>query len=143
LWHQCLGHPDHHVLSQILADFDFSYKSVAHSCSSCCLGKHVYLPFSNSTSYTYFPFQLLHSDVWTSPIVSHSGYKYYLGRLDDYTHYLWTFPLRHKSEVLPTLRAFLAYVHTQFCLPILALQTDNRKEFDSTALRFLLAEHGI
>jgi hypothetical protein len=40
LWHQCLGHPDHHVLSQILDNFDFSCnKSVAHSCSSCRLGK--------------------------------------------------------------------------------------------------------
>lgn len=89
-----------------------------------------------------FPFNC-YSDVWTSPIVSHSGYKYYLAVLDDYTHYLWTFPLRQKSEVLPTLRTFLAYVSTQFRLPVLAIQTDNGKEFDSTALHLLLAEHGI
>jgi transposase InsO family protein len=144
LWHQRLGHPGHHVLSQVLANFNFSCnKSVTHSYSSCRLGKHVQLPFSNSTSYKYFPFQLLYSNVWTSPIVSNSGYKYYLVVLDDYTHYLWTFPLRHKSEVLPTLCTFLAYVHTQFCLPVLGLQTDNGKEFDSTALRLLLVEHGI
>jgi len=89
-----------------------------------------------------FPFQSIHSDVWTSRVVSHFGYKFYLAVLDDFTHYLWTFPLWKKSEVLPTLRAFLAYVHTQFRLPVLALQTDNGKEFDSTASR-LLAEHGI
>jgi hypothetical protein len=107
LWHQRLSHPRHHVLSQVLANFNFSCnKSVTHSCSSCRLSKHVWLPFSNSTSYTYFPFELLHYDVWTSPIVSNAGHKYYLAVLDDYTHYLWTFPLRHKSEVLPTLCTF-------------------------------------
>lgn len=144
LWHQRLGHPGQHVLSQILDRFDFNCnKSEAHSCSSCRLGKHVRLPFSASETYTYFPFQLLHSDVWTSPVLSHSGYRYYLAILDDYTHYLWTFPMRNKSEVLPILRSFLAYVQTQFRLPVLALQTDNGKEFDSTASRTLFAAHGI
>lgn len=60
----------------------------------------------------FFPFQIVHSDVWTSPIFSHSGYKYYVVFLDDYTHYLWTIPLRNKSDVLPTVRAFISYVHT-------------------------------
>lgn len=90
-----------------------------------------------------FPFQLVHSDVWTSPVYNHSGYKYYIVFLDDYTHYLWTFPLRQKSDVLPTIQAFIAYVHTQFSLPILALQTDNGREYDSAALRLLFSSHGI
>ena len=88
-------------------------KSDAHSCSSCRLGKHVRLPFADSASQTFFPFQLVHSDVWTSPVLSHSGYKYYVVFLDDYSHYLWTIPLRNKSDVLPTVRSFISYVHTQ------------------------------
>ena len=31
-----------------------------------------------------------------------------------YSHYVWTFPLRHKSDVLPTLISFHAFVHTEF-----------------------------
>jgi hypothetical protein len=31
--------------------------------------------------------------------LSISGYKYYLVLVDDFTHYCWIFPLRHKSEV--------------------------------------------
>jgi hypothetical protein len=107
------------------------------------MGKHARLPFNNSTSQSYFPFQLLHSDVWTSPVYSNSGFKYYVVFLDDFTHYLWTFPLRKKSEVLPTIRAFIQYVYTQFRLPILALQTDNGKEFDYYALRSLFLAYGI
>ena len=88
----------------------------------------LFLPVGQECSFTIywiyftdiFPFQLVHSDVWTSPVHSHSGYKYYVVFLDDYTHYLWTIPLRNKSDVFPTIRAFISYVHTQFCLPILA-----------------------
>lgn len=64
--------------------------------------------------------QLVHSDVWTSPFLSHFGYKYYVVFLDDYTHYLWIVPLRNKSDMFQTIRAFISYVHTQFHLPILA-----------------------
>uniref|UniRef100_A0A8R7Q100 Integrase catalytic domain-containing protein n=1 Tax=Triticum urartu TaxID=4572 RepID=A0A8R7Q100_TRIUA len=60
---------------------------------------------------------------------------YYLVVLDSCTHYVWTFPLRHKSDVLSVLTAFYAYVQTQFERPVLAFQTDNGKEFDSLAVR--------
>ena len=75
--------------------------------------------------------------------MSHSGYKYYVIFLDDYNHYLWTVPLRNKSDVLPTIRAFISYVHTQFRLPIVAFQTDNGREYDSTASCLLFSSLGI
>jgi transposase InsO family protein len=144
LWHARLGHPGRHTLSQILHSSDFNCnKSAAHVCSSCQLGKHVRQPFSSSQTVTYFPFQLVHSDVWTSPVFSNSGYKYYLVLLDDYTHYVWTFPIRNKSDVLPLLQFFHAYIQTQFGLPWLALQTDNGREFDNVALRSFFLAHGV
>ncbi|RLN17625.1 retrotransposon protein, putative, unclassified [Panicum miliaceum] len=63
--------------------------------------------------------------------------------LDDCTHFAWTFPLRHKSDVLATLISFHAYVATQFQLPILCFQTDNGKEFDNHACRSFLRTQGI
>jgi hypothetical protein len=121
-------------MAAILGSFNFAFnKTLKHTCHSCQLGKHVRLPFTPSESRTYFPFQLVHADVWTSPVLSFSGFKYHLVLLDDFTHYAWTFPIRLKSEVLPLIRSFLAYVHTQFRLPLVALQTDNGKEFNSHA----------
>lgn len=74
LWHLRLGHPDSRTLSQVLSSFEFSCnKSVDHSCQSCRLGKHVRLPFTSSEPKSFFPFQLIHSDVWTSPVLSNSG----------------------------------------------------------------------
>jgi hypothetical protein len=34
--------------------------------------------------------------------------------LDDFTHYIWTFPLKLKSGTFTTLSNFFTYVATQF-----------------------------
>ncbi|XP_071679906.1 uncharacterized protein [Lolium perenne] len=62
--------------------------------------------------------------------------------LDDYSHFVWTFPLSRKSDVAATLTTFFAFVSTQFGRHIHALQTDNGKEFDNITIRSLLAAHG-
>jgi len=76
-------------------------------------------------------------------VPSNSSLQYYLVVLDDYSHYVWTFPLRRKSDVLHTLVSFHAFVQTQFGKPILAFQTDNGREFDNAAFRSFLAARGI
>ena len=74
--------------------------------------------------------------------MSVSSYQYYLVILDDYTHYVWTFPVRHQSEVHRLLVLFYAYVTSQFSHPILAFQTNNGREFDNLTNRSLLGSHG-
>jgi len=59
-------------------------------------------------SHAAHAFDLVHCDLWTSPVLSISGYKYYLVVVDDFSHFSWTFPLRTKSETFPTLIHFFA-----------------------------------
>ena len=144
LWHARLGHPGSPVLARILQSFDFDCTPTnKHSCTSCRVGKHVRKPFSASSTLSPYPFCLLHCDVWTSPVLSVSSYHYYLAMLDDFTHHVWTFPLKRKSDVVNTLITFHAYVRTQFSRPILAVQSDNGCEFDNAALRSFYTTHGI
>jgi len=89
------------------------------------------------------PFELVHCDVWTSPVASVSGYQYYLVLLDDFTHFYWTFPLTRKSEVSTHITKFCNYVHTQFSLAIKAVQADNGTEFVNNTLHTLFASRGI
>jgi len=103
----------------------------------------VRLPFSVSSSRATNKFDLIHCDLWTSPIVSVSGYKYYLVILDDYSHHLWTFPLRLKFDTYSTLTHFFAYVRTQFGAPVKAIQCDNGKEFDNSSARTFFLTSGI
>jgi hypothetical protein len=80
-------------------------------------------------------FDLIHCDLWTSPIVSISGYKYYMVILDDRSHFVWTFPLCVKSDTFSTLSNFFAYVSTQCGRTIKAFQCNNDREFDNTSSR--------
>jgi hypothetical protein len=57
------------------------------------------------------PFDLVHCDLWTSPVLSLSGYKYYLVILDDFCHFLWTSPLRLKSDTFTTLTLYRLGLH--------------------------------
>jgi transposase InsO family protein len=63
--------------------------------------------------------------------------------VDDFTHYCWIFPLRHKSEVHQHIAQFIPYAHTQFSGPVRYFQADNGTEFLNHATATLLAGHGI
>ena len=89
-----------------------------HLCHACQLGRHVRLPLSSSSSHAAHAFDLIHCDLWTSPVLSMSGYKYYLVIVVDFSHYSWTFPFRAKSETFPTILHFFVWVSTQFGLTI-------------------------
>jgi hypothetical protein len=80
----------------------------------------------SSSSRVAGTFDLIHCDVWTSPVISISGYKYY---------YLCTFPLHQKLDTFPTLSHFFAWVSTQFGHPIQSIQCDNGCEFYNNASR--------
>ena len=72
-----------------------------------------------------------------------SGFKYYLVILDDRSHYLWTFPLRLKSDTYATLTHFFAHVQTQFGVTVKAIQCDDGKEFDNSSARTFFLTSGI
>jgi hypothetical protein len=92
-------------------------------------------------------FDLIHRNLWASPVVNVSGYKYYLLILQDCTHYSWTFLLRHKSDTFPTLSLSLslsfAYVFTQFSCTIRSVQCNNGCEFDNFSTCTFFLSHGV
>ena len=135
LWHSRLGHPAPAALASLNNISAISCNNAARGlCHACQLGKHTRLPFTNSLSSTSVPFELIHCDVSTSPVLSISGFKYYLVIVDDFTHYCWTFPLRHKSEVHRYITDFVAYAHTQFSLPVRCFQADNGTSSSTTPM---------
>jgi hypothetical protein len=109
-WHRCLGHPGPDTLSSLSRSSFISCTSTTHDFYHACeLGKHTRLSFSSSSSRAGKAFALIYLDLWTSPVVSVSSSKYYLSILDDFTCYLWTFPLKLKYDIFTTLSIF-------FCL---------------------------
>ncbi|KAI3523467.1 hypothetical protein L1887_01631 [Cichorium endivia] len=146
LWHFRLGHPGAYVFSRLNKSLSFPFchkNSTSSVCESCVMGKHIKLPFQLSHTITVSPFDIIHSDVWTSPVASSSGHRYYVLFLDDYTNFLWTFPISHKSQVFSIFQKFHTWVKTQFHMNIKSLQCDNGKEYDNQLFRAFCSQHGI
>ncbi|GJZ87761.1 ribonuclease H-like domain-containing protein [Tanacetum coccineum] len=78
-WHQSLGHPGSGVLRRLVSNnvISCNKEKPLVLCHACQLGKHVRLQFFSSTTVVTSCFNIIHSDVWTSPILSLSGFKYY------------------------------------------------------------------
>ncbi|GJY10905.1 ribonuclease H-like domain-containing protein [Tanacetum coccineum] len=126
-WHRRLGHPSEDMLRRLESSHFISYNKtkLPALCHACQLGKHTKLPFYSSESNVGSVFDIIHSDLWTSPISSESGIKYYAIFLDHFSHYVWVYPLLHKSDLFDTFVTFRAYVNKQFNVDIKALQCDH------------------
>jgi hypothetical protein len=121
-WHRHLGHPDPDALSSLSRSSFINYTSNKQDlCHACQLGKHIRLPFSSSSNHAA---------------------KYYLVILDNFTHYLWTFPLKLKYDTFTTLYNFFAYVATQFGGIVKAIQCDNGREIDNSSTQTFLLSKG-
>ncbi|GKB61198.1 ribonuclease H-like domain-containing protein [Tanacetum coccineum] len=144
-WHQRLGHPGDQVLRSLVSSrfISCNKEKSSHICHACQLGKHVKLPFHSSTSIVKHCFDIIHSDLWTSPIVSSSGFKYYVLFLDHFSHFLWIYPLRSKSDMFDKFLHFRNYVKNQFKCEIKSFQCDHGGEFDNNRLHTLFAKNGI
>jgi hypothetical protein len=101
------------------------------------------MPSVSSASRADNNFDSIHCDLWTSSIVSISVCKYYLVIIDDCSHFVWTFPLRVKSDTFPTLSNFLAFISTQFGHTIKIVQCDNGREFDDASSRTFFASSQV
>jgi hypothetical protein len=115
-WHRRLGHPGKATLQNLARTSSIVCSKPGDDslCHACQLGRHTRLPFATSLSRASKNFDLIHCDLWTSPTISVSGFKYYLVILDDCSHFLWTFPLRVKFDAFSTIAHFFAHVSTQY-----------------------------
>jgi hypothetical protein len=146
IWHSRLGHPSGFALNKLfqqsLLPCTGSTK-INKTCDSCQISKSKKLPFPDSHRLSTHPLELIHSDVWTSPILSQSGCKFYVLFIDDYSRFTWLYPLRQKSDVLPCFVKFKTLVENIFSCSIKQLQTDNGGEYVSMAFKQFTDNHGI
>jgi hypothetical protein len=88
-WHRHLDHPCVDVLSKLSHDSSVVCSRHTHDlCHACQLGRHICLPFVSFYSHADNNFDLIHCDLWTSPVGSVSDYKYYMVILDDHSHFV-------------------------------------------------------
>ncbi|GJT07583.1 ribonuclease H-like domain-containing protein [Tanacetum coccineum] len=78
MWHHHLGHPGSDVLRRLVSNnvISCNKKKPPVLCHVCQLGKHVRLSFVSSNTIVSSCFDIVHSDMWTSPIPSLSGFQF-------------------------------------------------------------------
>ncbi|CAH9131622.1 unnamed protein product, partial [Cuscuta epithymum] len=119
VWHKRLGHCGDRVLGRLRQHKLISTSSsFIHDCVSCKLGKSHRLPFRDVTHDSTAPLQLIHSDVWQSPVLSNLGFKYYVLFIDDFSRYTWVYPMHRKSEVFTHFLNFQKLAENLFNLKI-------------------------
>jgi len=142
LWHMRLGHPSPSRLrlaSPLLPSKTISFDN---NCSVCPMAKQTRLPFPLSLISTKAAFDLLHCDIWgPHKIPTHSGARFFLTIMDDFTRCTWIFLMQHKSETQNLLKSFVVFAQTQFHANIKTIRVDNGSEFFS--MREFFQNHGI
>jgi histone deacetylase 1/2 len=145
IWHSRLGHPANNTLSHLISNkcLLMHGNNSLPFCNSCPLGKSTKLPFQLSDSTSKFPLELIHSDVWTSPIISIKGSKYYILFVDDFSRYSWIFPMQYKHEVFDIFLKFKLHVENLFSSKIKMFQSDGGSEYTNRKFQNYLAHNGI
>ncbi|KAG7572488.1 Integrase catalytic core [Arabidopsis suecica] len=139
LWHERLGHPHSRALNLLLPGFSYD----CSNCEACILGKHCKVVFPKSNTIYEKCFDLVHSDVWTSPCASRDNHKYFVTFIDEKSKYTWITLLPSKDRVYDAFLNFQNYVTNHFDAKIKILRTDNGGEYTSTKFKEHLEKCGI
>ena len=114
-------------------------------CESCLFAKHHRLSYSPRVNKRVSaPFELVHSDVWgLCPVVSPTGFRYFITFVDDYSRTTWLYLMINRSELFSHVHAFCAEIHTQFHVYVQNMRSDNAKEYVSEQFQSFMLQHGI
>jgi transposase InsO family protein len=143
LLHCRLGHISFDIMSRIFPDEMGKVNRQKLVCDACEFGKHTRSSYVSRGLRSVAPFMLIHSDVWTSPVVSVSGMKYFVTFIDCYSRMTWLYLMKHKNEVLKCFKDFCAYVRNQFNAHVQIIRTDNGTEYLNIEFRNFLSTEGI
>lgn len=149
LWHRRCAHIN---AGNVYQTINYNLVSGVHKvdkekiiCHECILGKLKRGPFKRIKKVTTNrPLELLHTDLWgPSPVDSHSGCKYFLGIVDDYSRWLTTVPLKNKSDAPNAILNYISSAERQLGVKVVNIRSDNGLEFCNQYLDSKLKSLGI
>lgn len=151
LWHRRYGHLGYENLKLLskdklvhglenLKNFDINNKH----CEPCILGKITRKPFNKKGYRAKRPLELVHTDV-CGPIspVTWDGHSFFVTFIDDYTHFVIVYLLKHKSEVVSVFKNYYNLVTNHFGQKISKLRSDNGGEYINHEMKRFCSDNGI
>lgn len=146
LWHRRLGHLNHRSMRRLEKNKVISFvQKEFQPCIACIGAKITKTPFpKQSLTKTTQLLELVHTDVCgPMPIQSHSGAKYLLTIIDDFSRMSFVYFLRQKSEAAGKLMEFKAMAEKQTGCHLKSVRSDNGGEFVNKKLQEYFKENGI
>ena len=126
-WHSRLGHASAPIISKVISMNNLPCLGESDKesvCDACQKAKSHQLPYPKSHSVSSQPLQLIFSDVWGPSPFCVGRNKYYVSFIDDYSKFVWLYPLKHKSDVFQKFHEFQNLVERLFNRKIISMQTD-------------------
>ena len=120
-WHRRLGHCNIKTIvemaqSRAVNGMTIDLSEIPPKCDSCILGKQTIstIPKVREGPKATDRLEHIHVDL-SGPmtVTSRSGRKYSMNIMDDYSSYVWSVPLRLKSEAVPVIQAWQQTVENQ------------------------------
>ena len=149
LWHQRLAHTGQDMVKRMsqgdavrgMAPIK-EPKAPCAVCEECKANRPSTKTYDEIT--TKAPLELIHADVWgPAPVISKSGFKYYLAIVDDFTRWSTTYPLKSKDQALDQIKVYVQRMERQTGRDVKRILTDNGGEFCSRASEAYYQEKGI
>jgi transposase InsO family protein len=154
LWHERMGHLHHTAVLRLLrqrmtadgpAAPALSASDTPIHCQACVMGKHHRAAVGSTKAQRADRLLYrIHADV-CGPFSkqSHTGARYLLLLVDDYSRYKWHRPMATKDESFPLIQQFVTASEAKHGQRVSILHSDNGGEFVSHAFDSWLKEHGI
>lgn len=99
-------------------------------CDICLKCKASQLPYQSSRTRSSRRLELVHSDL-CGPIATESlgGVRYFVTFVDDYSRYVWVYPIKFKDDVVGTFKTWITEAERQTSERLKTFRTDNGLEY--------------
>ena len=139
-----MGHTAVKGLSRAVIGINWDDSTPTLPCQVCARANIKRLPFpSASSTRADRPLFRIHSDICGPLPNSYGSFKYFILFIDCYSHFIFIFFLRKKSEALKTFIEFKTTVEKFHSLPIVILRVDNAPEYIYGEFETYCRENGI
>ena len=101
------------------------------------------MPFNNSDSFSFAPFDLIHYDIWgPAPIPTKGGSKYFVIFVYDFSRYTWIYLLHYRFELVSIYQILHKMIETQFNRTVKVFRSNNAQEYNDKSFLSFLDSHG-
>ena len=112
LWHARLDHPSLFCFQLLASQGHWGFVQFQNfDCTSCYFGKQTKLPFNNSDSFSFAPFDLIHYDIWGPASVPIEGRsRYFVIFMNDFSRYTWIYLFYRRFELVSIYQHFIKWL---------------------------------